>query len=77
MAIDSKAAPQILEHLSKSLTVTIYETRYGRVIRHAHDLDQTRRIEHCRALLVPADGFQAALASWPSGRMLETRGVCR
>lgn len=27
--IDAKAKPQILEHLSKPLTVTIYETRSG------------------------------------------------
>jgi len=28
MSIDSKATPQILEHLNKSLTVTIYETKW-------------------------------------------------
>ncbi len=51
--IDAKARPQILEHLSKSLTLTVYETRCGST-RADLKLLSSPRCMH--AFLCPARG---------------------
>eukprot|EP00798_Chlamydomonas_sp_ICE-L_P031929 gene31930-8929_t len=44
--LDTQAKPQILEHLTKSLTVTIYETKYVTALADAPHLSYAPYASH-------------------------------